>query len=150
MATGKSAPQKRRRPARSKARKRALDVLFEAEQRKIEPIKMLADRLALSGSQTPLPEYSINLVEGVVERSERIDEIIATYSQGWTLDRMAGVDRCVLRLGVFELLWQDDVPDGVAISEAVEMVTELSGDESPSFVNGLLSRVQRMKATLID
>lgn len=140
----------RRRPARRKARKRALDVLFEAEQRNLTPMNLLAERLAVSGSQTPLPQYSVTLVEGVSEHLERIDEIIATYSQGWTIDRMVSVDRAALRIAVYELLWQEDVPDAVAISEAVELVTELSGDESPSFVNGLLGRVLRMKPTLID
>jgi len=125
-------------------------VLFEAEQRKIEPLTLLAERLSISGSQTPLPQYSVTLVEGVAEHLERIDEIIATYSQGWTIDRMASVDRAALRIGVYEMLWQEDVPDAVAISEAVELVTELSADEAPSFVNGLLGRVSRMKATLID
>ena len=125
-------------------------MLFEAEQRKIEPLTLLAERLSISGSQTPLPQYSVTLVEGVAEHLERIDEIIATYSQGWTIDRMASVDRAALRIGVYEMLWQEDVPDAVAISEAVELVTELSADEAPSFVNGLLGRVSRMKATLID
>lgn len=143
-------PDERRRPARRKARKRALDVLFEAEQRNLIPMNLLAQRLALSGSQTPLPQYSVTLVEGVAEHLERIDEIIATYSQGWTVDRMASVDRAALRIGVYELLWQEDVPDAVAISEAVELVTELSSDEAPSFVNGLLGRVLRMKPTLVD
>jgi len=143
-------PDERRRPARRKARKRALDVLFEAEQRNLIPMNLLAQRLAVSGSQTPLPQYSVTLVEGVAEHLERIDEIIATYSQGWTVDRMASVDRAALRIGVYELLWQEDVPDAVAISEAVEMVTELSSDEAPSFVNGLLGRVLRMKDTLVD
>lgn len=140
----------RKRPARRKARKRALDVLFEAEQRKVTPVNMLAQRLANSGSQTPLPQYSVTVVEGVADHLERIDEIIATYSQGWTIDRMASVDRAALRIAVYELLWQEDVPDAVAISEAVELVTELSSDEAPSFVNGLLGRVLRMKPTLVD
>lgn len=91
----------RRRPARRKARKRALDVLFEAEQREIAPLTLLAQRLSHSGTPSPLPQYSVDLVEGVAERLERIDEIIATYSQGWTLDRMAAVDRAALRLGVY-------------------------------------------------
>ncbi len=143
-------PDQRRRPARRKARKRALDVLFEAEQREITPMNLLAQRLSVSGSQTPLPQYSVTLVEGVAEHLERIDEIISTYSQGWTIDRMASVDRAALRIGVYEMLWQEDVPDAVAISEAVELVTELSSDEAPSFVNGLLGRVLRMKPTLVD
>ncbi len=113
-------------------------------------MNLLAQRLSVSGSQTPLPQYSVTLVEGVAEHLERIDEIISTYSQGWTIDRMASVDRAALRIGVYEMLWQEDVPDAVAISEAVELVTELSSDEAPSFVNGLLGRVLRMKPTLVD
>src|SRR5690625_7527694 len=113
-------------------------------------MNLLAQRLAVSGSQTPLPQYSVTLVEGVAEHLERIDEIIATYSQGWTVDRMASVDRAALRFGVYELLWQEDVPDAVAISEAVEMVTELSFDQGPSFVNGLSGRALRTKGSRVD
>src|SRR5690625_4392589 len=113
-------------------------------------MNLLAQRLAVSGSQTPLPQYSVTLVEGVAEHLERFDDIIATSSQGWVVDRMASVDRAALRIGVYELLWQEDVPVAVAISEAVEMVSELSSDEAPSFVNGLLGRVLRMKDTLVD
>jgi N utilization substance protein B len=134
--------------ARSKARKRALDVLFEAEQRKTDPIALLRERM--TSAQTPLPEYSVTLVEGVVAHGERIDELLSTYSQGWTVDRMPAVDRIVLRIGVYELLWRDDVPDAVAVSEAVELVKALSTDQSPSFVNGLLGRLLEMKPSLVD
>jgi len=132
--------------ARSKARKRALDVLFEADQRGLDPLVLLRERLA-----TPtaiVPEYTVQLVEGVVARQERIDELIATYAHGWTLDRMPGVDRVVLRLGCWELLYNDDVPDAVAIDEAVELAGTLSTDESPGFVNGLLGRLLEIKPTL--
>src|SRR5690625_1613702 len=113
-------------------------------------MNLLAQRLAVSGSQTPLPQYSVTLVEGVAEHLERIDEIIATYSQGWTVDRMASVDRAALRIGVYELLLHEDVPAAAAISEASEMRTELASEEAPPFVNGLLGRVLRMKDTLVD
>lgn len=133
--------------ARSKARKRALDVLFEADQRGLDPVQVLAQRLP--AADPPVPEYAVTLVEGVVAHRERIDELLSTYSQGWTLDRMPAVDRTILRLGLFELLWADDVPDAVAVHEAVELAKSLSTDDSPSFVNGLLGRLVRMKPTLL-
>jgi transcription antitermination protein NusB len=133
--------------ARSKARKRALDLLFEADQRGLDPIKLIADRLARGNEGAVLPEYSITLVQGVMEHLERIDELLATYSHGWTIDRMPAVDRAVLRLGTWELLFNDDVPDAVAIDEAVELARTLSTDDSPGFVNGLLGRLLEVKAT---
>jgi transcription antitermination protein NusB len=133
--------------ARSKARKRALDILFEADQRGVDPLKLVADRLAARGPGVAvLPEYSVTLVEGVTERRERIDELLSTYSHGWTLDRMPAVDRAVLRLGTWELLFNDDVPDAVAIDEAVDLARSLSTDDSPGFVNGLLARLLEVKA----
>jgi transcription antitermination protein NusB len=136
--------------ARSKARKRALDILFEADQRGVDPLKLVADRLAARDARSPdapiLPEYSVTLVEGVTEKRERIDELLSTYSHGWTLDRMPAVDRAVLRLGAWELLFNDDVPDAVAIDEAVDLARSLSTDDSPGFVNGLLARLLEVKA----
>ena len=133
--------------ARSKARKRALDILFEADQRSLDPVTLLADRLA--ASDPPLPQYAVTLVEGVQAHRPRIDELLSTYSQGWTIDRMPAVDRALLRLGTYELLWCDDVPDAVAVDEAVELAKSLSTDDSPSFVNGLLGRLLQMKPTLL-
>ncbi|WP_265521268.1 transcription antitermination factor NusB [Oerskovia flava] len=136
--------------ARTKARKRALDVLFEAEQRHRDPVRLLAERVVDSGvAQSPLPQYSVEIVEGVVEHGERIDELLETYSQGWTLDRMPAVDRGLLRIGSWEILYNDDVPDAVAVDEAVDLARELSTDDSPSFVNGLLGRILDMKPTLL-
>lgn len=132
--------------ARSKARKRALDVLYEAAQRGTEPVQVLRQRLAQS--DPPVPQYAVDLVEGVVAHRERIDELLTTYAEGWTLERMPPVDLALLRLGVYELLWCDDVPDPVAISEAVELAASLSTDESPRFVNGLLARLQQLKPSL--
>lgn len=134
--------------ARSKARKRALDILFEAEQRGTEPLTLLAERLPVA--QPPVPEYAVTLVEGVQAHRERIDELLSTYSQGWTVQRMPAVDRAVLRIGVYELLWRDDIPDAVAVDEAVELAKALSTDASPAFVNGLLGRLLQMKPTLVD
>jgi transcription antitermination protein NusB len=132
--------------ARSKARKRALDVLYEAAQRGADPVATLRERLAQS--DPPVPEYAVTLVEGVVAHRERIDELLTTYAEEWTLDRMPAVDLAVLRIGAYELLWCDDVPDGVAISEAVELVASLSTDDSPKFVNGLLARLLQLKPSL--
>ncbi len=132
--------------ARSKARKRAVDVLYESAQREQDPVATLRARIALA--DPPVPEYAVELVEGVVAHRERIDELLATYAEGWTLARMPPVDLAVLRLGVFELLWCDGVPDEVVLSEAVELVTTLSTDESPRFVNGLLARLQSLKPSL--
>ena len=134
--------------ARTKARKRALDVLFEAEQRTLDPVALVAQRLA--GGEVPVPEYAVSLVEGVQAHRERIDELLTTYSQGWALERMPAVDRNVLRIGTYELLWADDVPDAVAISEAVGLAKDLSTDESPAFVNGLLARLMSLKPSLVD
>ncbi len=133
--------------ARSKARKRALDLLFEADQRGLDVIAVLRERLPVA--HPPIPEYAVTLVEGVNEHSARISEILATYSSGWSVERMPAVDRQVLRLGVYELLWADDVPDPVAIDEAVELAKQLSTDDSPAFVNGLLARVLRLKPSLL-
>ena len=132
--------------ARSKARKRALDVLFESEARGVPPLATLAERLA--AADPPLNDYTVELVEGVVAHADRVDELIETYSEGWTLARMPAVDRTALRLATFELLWRDDVPDAVVLSEAVRLVGELSTDESPGFVNGLLARLLALKPTL--
>ena len=133
--------------ARTKARKRALDLLYASELRG-ESATVALDR-AISEGEGPTNPYSAELVRGVVERQQRIDEVLRQYAEGWTLERMPAVDRNVLRLGVWELLYADDVPDAVAVSEAMGLVTDLSTDESPAFVNGVLGAVQRDKASLV-
>jgi N utilization substance protein B len=133
--------------ARTKARKRALDILFASELRSENPVVAL-DR-AVADGEGPGNAYTTQLVEGVHEHRAGIDEVLSSYSQGWTLDRMPAVDRNVLRLGVYELLYVDDVPDAVAVSEAMALVRELSTDDSPSFVNGVLGAVQRNKSDLL-
>ena len=134
--------------ARSKARKRALDILFASELRSEDPVVAL--ERAIEAGEGPTNDYTTTLVRGVVEHRERIDEVLTTYSKGWTLSRMPAVDRNVLRIGVYELLWgDDDVPDTVAVSEALHLVQDLSTDDSPSFVNGILGSVQRDRATLV-
>jgi N utilization substance protein B len=127
--------------ARSKARKRALDVLYESDVRSVDPLTTLAERVALA--EPPVNDYTVALVEGIQAHRERIDTILSDYAEGWTVARMPDVDRAILRLGVYELLWCDEVPDAVAIDEAVELAKSLSTDESPRFVNGVLARVVR-------
>jgi N utilization substance protein B len=129
--------------ARSKARKRALDVLFEAELRGLPVLGLLAERMSLG--EQPTPEYAAEIVRGVQSHRDEIDKLIADNAVGWTLERMPAVDRNVLRIGAWELLWADGVPDGVAISEAVALAQDLSTDGSPAFVNGLLAKVKQLK-----
>jgi transcription antitermination protein NusB len=139
-------------PARTKARKRALDILYEAEIRGEPVLDLLAERSAVgsqpAGGPPPVAGYAAELVQGVQQHRERIDELLARYSQGWTLDRMPAVDRNILRIGAYELLWGSGVPDGVAISEAVLLARDLSTDGSPAFVNGLLARLLELKPEL--
>src|SRR5215475_2192711 len=133
-------------PARSKARKRALDILFEAEARGEPLLGLLAERT--EAADPPVSDYAAELVRGVHEHAGQIDELLAAHAQGWTLARMPAVDRNILRLGTYELLWRDQVPDAVAISEAVSLAGDLSTDDSPAFVNGLLGRLLQLKPTL--
>lgn len=132
--------------ARSKARKRALDVLYEADIRGMDPVEVLAAHA--EQLEHPMNPYVRDLVDGVALHRARIDELLDTYAQGWTLARMPAVDRNVLRLGAWELLW-GDVPEPVAIAEAVSLATSLSTDESGPFVNGLLARLAQVKPRLV-
>ncbi len=130
--------------ARSKARKRALDVLFAADLRGESALEAL--ETAIADGEGPTNDYTETLVRGVVAEQERIDALLSEHATGWTLDRMPGVDRNVLRLGVYEMLYVDDVPNAVAVSEAVALAQDLSTDDSPSFVNGVLGAVLRQSA----
>ncbi|WP_104106595.1 transcription antitermination factor NusB [Nocardioides sp. 616] len=132
--------------ARSKARKRALDILYASEMRSESPVDAL-DR-SLADGEGPSNAYTGELVRGVWEHRSRIDEILSTYSEGWTLARMPAVDRNVLRLGLYEMLYVSDVPDAVAVSESLALVRDLSTDDSPTFVNGVLGNIMRHKDTL--
>jgi N utilization substance protein B len=134
--------------ARTKARKRAVDLLFEADQRGLNAHELLAERLARPVTEAPLNQYTADLVEGVVAHWNDIDELLSTYSQGWSLERMPSVDRAILRLGAYEVLYAVDVPAGVAVAEAVALAKSLSTDDSPKFVNGLLGRLVEVKPTL--
>ena len=133
--------------ARSKARKRALDVLYEADVRGSDARSTLQERLAQA--DPPVASYAVELVEGVVAHRDLIDTVLRRVAVDWSLERMPPVDRNVLRLGAYEVLWGDDVPDNVAISEAVELATSLSTDQSPSFVNGVLARVLELKPDVL-
>ncbi len=129
-------------PARRKARKRALDVLYEADMRDLPPSTVLAayrDRI-----EKPRPDhmdYAESLIEGVAMNLDRIDELIASYAEGWTIDRMPAVDRNLARIAVYELLYVPEIDDPVAISEAVELAKQMSTDGSPRFLNGILGRI---------
>ena len=125
--------------ARTKARKRALDILFESELRGLPTGASLLDRQAMP--DLVLNDYTVRLVEGVAEHREAIDQTISAHSTGWSLERMPGVDRNLLRIAVFELRYLDDVPTNVTLSEAVSLAGELSTDESSSFVNGVLANI---------
>ena len=132
--------------ARSKARKRALDILFECEVRGLPLGATLDERVV--AAEPPVNDYTVELIRGVSEHQARIDELLATYAQGWSLDRMPAVDRNALRIAVLEILYDDEIPDAVAVSEAMNLVRDLSTDESPGFVNGVLGNIVRNKAAL--
>ena len=131
--------------ARSKSRKRAVDLLFEADARGVDAVTLLAERVG-SPDVPPINDYTIELVEGVTAHRDEIDKLISEHAEGWSLRRMPAVDRAVLRLGAYELLWAPDVPPAVAIDEAVELAKNLSTDDSPRFVNGVLAQLRRESA----
>ena len=133
--------------ARSKPRKRALDILFASELRSEDPVVAL--EAAIAAGEGPTNPYTETLVRGVSEHRPRIDELLARYAQGWTLDRMPAVDRTALRIGAYELLYVDDVPNPVAVSEAVALVRDLSTDDSPAYVNGVLGSMLRDRDSLV-
>ena len=126
--------------ARSKARKRAVDILYEADLRGRDRIELLRERVA-DENTPPVNEHTVRLVEGVDANAARIDELIGRHARGWKLERLPDVDRAILRMGIFELLWVDDVPDAVVLDEAVELARALSTDDSPAYVNGVLGAV---------
>ncbi|MBF6332123.1 transcription antitermination factor NusB [Nocardia transvalensis] len=130
--------------ARHKARRRAVDLLFEAEARDVDPAELLAERAQLAvrdESVAPVNPYTQTLVEGVADDLDRVDGTIESYLQDWTLSRLPAVDRAILRVAVWELFHANDVPPVVAVDEAVELAKELSTDDSPGFVNGVLGQV---------
>ncbi|MCV7193607.1 transcription antitermination factor NusB [Mycolicibacterium brumae] len=135
-----------KRPVRGRhaARKRAVDLLFESEARNLTPAQTAASRAELARTDpevTPLAEYTVVVADGVTEHAEHVDDVISSHLQGWTLDRLPAVDRAILRVAVWELLHAVDVPEAVAVDEAVKLAKELSTDDSPAFVNGVLGQV---------
>ena len=133
--------------ARSKARKAALDLLYESDIRKVSADVLLAQRL--EGLEYIIRDYTKTLIEGVVRNRLKIDELIQTYAEGWDFDRLPVVDRNILRLSIFEILFQSDLPSAVAISEAVELAKTLSTEDSANYVNGLLSTIEKLKDGIV-
>jgi N utilization substance protein B len=137
-------PDRRGDRGRHQARKRAVDLLFEGEARGMTPADVAEARNALAKAQSdvsPLNPYTVTVAQGVTRHAAHIDDLISAYLQGWTLDRLPAVDRAILRVAVWELLHAEDVPEPVAVDEAVELAKQLSTDESPAFVNGVLGQV---------
>ncbi len=129
---------------RHQARKRAVDLLFEAEARGLSPAEVVDGRAALAETNrdvAPLHPYTVAAARGVGAHAAHVDDLISSHLQGWALDRLPAVDRAILRVAVWELLYADDVPEPVAVDEAVQLAKELSTDESPGFVNGVLGQV---------
>ena len=125
-----------------------MEILFEAEQREQAPHEVLSTRV--EKANMVVNDYVRVIITGVAEHREEIDELLATYARGWTLDRMPRVDLMALRIGTWELLHNAEIPDAVAVSEAVSLARQLSTDESPRFVNGVLGRIQKLKPTLVE
>ncbi len=137
-------PDRRGGRGRHQARKRAVDLLFEAEARGLTPAEVAEARNALAERESdlsPLNPYTVTVARGVTETAAHIDDLISAHLQGWTLDRLPAVDRAILRVAVWELLHADDVPEPVAVDEAVELAKRLSTDDSPGFVNGVLGQL---------
>ena len=137
-------PDRRGDRGRHQARKRAVDLLFEAEARGITPAEVAEARNVLAQQQSDVPTlnpYTVTVARGVTEHAAHIDDLICAHLHGWTLDRLPAVDRAVLRVAVWELLHAEDVPEPVAVDEAVELAKQLSTDDSPAFVNGVLGQV---------
>jgi transcription antitermination protein NusB len=131
--------------ARNKARKRALDFLYEADIKKVSATELFSSRGAKELSQEP---YVLVLLNGVAEHLSKIDELIITYAQGWDMDRMPPIDRNILRIAIFEILWAQDIDLQVACDEAVELAKSLSTDESSSYINGVLGRIIKLKDSI--
>lgn len=136
--------------ARSKARKHSLDILYEADIRKSDPLAIIETRLNISDEAElpPVREYTKELITGVTDHKRKIDELIATYIQGWDLDRLAAVDRNILRIAIFEILWANEIPDAVAIDEALILAKDLSTEESAGYIHGVLAKITSIKSDL--
>ena len=134
--------------ARTKARKRAVDLLYGADVREISLNEAIATESARAEAQPDRAaswRYAREIVVGITEHGDEIDELIETYAQGWTIDRMPTLDRAIVRMGIWEIMFNDEVPESVAVSEAVKLASELSTDDSAGFVNGLLGRIAQLR-----
>jgi N utilization substance protein B len=136
--------------ARSKARKQALDILYEADIRSADAATILSQRDVVEEGPDarPVRDFTKVLIAGVVENKRKIDELITTYAQGWDMDRMAAVDRNILRLGIYEIIWSDDLADGIAIDEAITLAKVLSTDDSTAFIHGVLGKISSIKESV--
>lgn len=136
--------------ARSKARKQTLDLLYESDIRSRDLLELLQSReVSEDGPDArPIREYTRSLVEGIHHHKRKIDELISTYVQGWDMDRLPAVDRNILRLGIYEILWVDDLDDGIAIDEALTLAKDLSTNDSAGFIHGVLGRISSIKGSL--
>ena len=136
--------------ARSKARKQTLDLLYEADIRGASAAELLAQRDVVEEGPDarPIREFTKALIAGVTENKRKIDELIATYAQGWDMDRLPAVDRNILRLGIYEIVWSSDLDDGIAIDEALTLAKELSTDESAGYIHGVLGRISSIKESI--
>jgi N utilization substance protein B len=136
--------------ARSKARKQALDILYEADIRSTDAATILSQRDVVEEGPDarPIRDFTKVLIAGVVENKRKIDELITTYAQGWDMDRMAAVDRNILRLGIYEIIWNDDLADGIAIDEAITLAKDLSTDDSATFIHGVLGKISSIKESV--
>ena len=136
--------------ARSKARKQALDLLYESDIRGTDLLVLLQSREVVEEGPDarPIREYTRSLVEGIYEHKRKIDELIGTYAQGWDMDRLPAVDRNILRLGIYEVLWIENLDDGIVIDEALSLAKDLSTDDSAGFIHGVLGRISSIKGSL--
>ena len=136
--------------ARSKARKQSLDLLYEADIRKVDLLQLMIERDLLDEGPDarPIREFTRELISGVSEHKRKIDELITTYAQGWDMDRLPAVDRNILRLAIFEIVWSSELPDAVAIDEALTLAKELSTEESAGYIHGVLGRIASIKESI--
>jgi N utilization substance protein B len=136
--------------ARSKARKQALDILYESDIRSADALAILESRDVVEDGPDarPIREFTRELISGVAANKRKIDELITTYAQGWDMDRLAAVDRNIMRLGIYEIIWSDDLADGIAIDEAITLAKDLSTDDSAQFIHGLLGKISSIKESV--
>jgi N utilization substance protein B len=136
--------------ARSKARKQALDLLYEADIRGSSALELLQSRDVIEDGPDarPIREFTKDLISGISTNSRKIDELITTYAQGWDMDRLPAVDRNILRLAIYEIVWSADLADGIAIDEALTLAKELSTDESAGYIHGVLGKISSIKESI--